>query len=225
MNYDKPTLRRALAGEYAVGSLTPGARRRFEKLLLDDRALRAEVAQWDDALIGLTTQLQPQTPPSRVWSAIEARVAPVRKAAPRISRFWQWAGGAVAAMSVAIVLVVTLQTQPTPALYQATLNSDSNVAALAVAAHTDTLDVSQLALNQVAPDRSLELWIVPAKGKAISLGVIPPGGKVSIKLTPSQKLEIGDRTLLAVTLEPLGGSPTGVATGPILYKGYLEVPA
>jgi anti-sigma-K factor RskA len=220
MNYSDPTLRRALAGKYALGSLTSGAHRRFEKLLLDDRALRAEVAQWDETLIKLTLQLTPQSPPPRVWSAIQARVSP---SASRPARFWQWLGGAAAAMSVVIAVVISMQT--TPALYQATLNSDANVAALAVTAHTSTLDISQLALNQVASDRSLELWIVPAQGKAISLGVIPPEGKVSIQLTPAQKREIGNRTLLAVTLEPLGGSPTGVATGPILYKGYLEGPA
>jgi anti-sigma-K factor RskA len=225
MNYTNPTLRRALAGEYALGSLTPGARRRFEKLMLDDRALRQEVAQWEEALVTLTHPLAPQQPPQRVWTAIQARIRSNGGAAAKRTRsFWQWLAGAAVAMSVVIALVVNLQNAPA-ALYQARLNNDANVAALAVDATADTLEIRQLALADVAPDRSLELWIVPAKGNAISLGVIPPSGKVTVKLSAAQKREIGARTLLAVTLEPHGGSPTGVATGPILYKGYLQAPA
>ena len=108
-------------------------------------------------------------------------------------------------------------------IYEAKLNDDSNVAALSIASDGRIFKVEKLALQTLPADRSLELWIVPSGGgKAISLGVLPVSGQATIELTPEQQREVGKQTLLAITLEPLGGSPTGVATGPILYKGYLN---
>src|SRR5450830_1358159 len=160
MNYASPALRRALAAEYALGSLTAGARRRFERLMLDDRALRQEVASWEDVLVTLTYPLTPQQPPARVWNAIQARLQS-NQARPAHSRsFWAWLSGAAVAMTVVIAVLVNVETTPAP-LYQAKLNNDANVAALAVDANADTLEIKQLALADVAPDRSLELWIVP----------------------------------------------------------------
>ena len=53
----------------------------------------------------------------------------------------------------------------------------------------------------------------------MSLGVFDDGTSLS------HGLEYAPQGLtLAVTLEPKGGSPTGVATGPIVFSGQL-VPA
>jgi anti-sigma-K factor RskA len=67
----------------------------------------------------------------------------------------------------------------------------------------------------VASDRDLELWAMKAGAtRPVSLGVIPPAGRA----TPAS-LAVG--TVLLVSLEPKGGSPTGQPTGPVLYAGTL----
>ena len=219
MNYSQPTLRRALAAEYALGTMVPAARRRFEQLMQDDRALRGEVAQWQEVLSGLGSSLPLKQPPERVWKAILARIQPHTAKTPR--PLWHWLVGGLATLSLVISVVFTLQPPAAPA-YLAALQNDATVTALTITARGSELEVQPLAAAPIASNQSLELWIVPTAGKAISLGVVPTQGNKRIQLTPAQQREIGDSTLLAVTLEPLGGSPTGVATGPIVYKGYLK---
>lgn len=219
MNYSQPTLRRALAAEYALGTMAPAARRRFEQLMQDDRALRGEVAQWQEVLSSLGTALPVKQPPERVWKAILARIQPHTAKSPR--PLWHWLVGGLATLSLVISVVFTLQPPAAPA-YLAALQNDATVTALTITARGNELEVRPLAAAPIASNQSLELWIVPTAGKAISLGVVPAQGNKRIKLTPAQQREIGESTLLAITLEPLGGSPTGVATGPIVYKGYLK---
>ena len=55
----------------------------------------------------------------------------------------------------------------------------------------------------------------PGATKPASLGVIPAEGKV---VPPGIKAG----TMLLVSLEPKGGSPTGQPTGPVLYAGKLS---
>ena len=90
MNYRQPELRRALAADYAIGLMPTTARRRFENLLIDDPNLRAEVAQWQESLVGLTTSLEPQPVPERVWQQIVARIEPQRLHVPEKRPFWSW---------------------------------------------------------------------------------------------------------------------------------------
>lgn len=66
-----------------------------------------------------------------------------------------------------------------------------------------------------------ELWIIPKGGKPISMGVMDPEHPVEHVLPePMRKLLRAD-ALLAVTMEPPGGAPGGVATGPVVAKGAI----
>jgi anti-sigma-K factor RskA len=72
------------------------------------------------------------------------------------------------------------------------------------------------------PGKSYELWLVSDKlQRPRSLGVI---GGSDFTIRPSLSAydsETINRATYAVTVEPEGGSPTGVATGPMVYTGKL----
>ena len=104
MNYQQPALRRALAADYAIGLMSSAARRRFEKLLLDDHALRAEVAQWQETLVTLTEPLTEQSPPEHVWKNIVARIDPQELHVPAKRPFWNWLRIAAVACSLIIAI-------------------------------------------------------------------------------------------------------------------------
>lgn len=73
----------------------------------------------------------------------------------------------------------------------------------------------------VADDRSTELWLIPPGHKPISLGLIATDQPTSVRLSAAQAAQLGPKALLAVSVEPRGGSPTGQPTGPVVAKGKI----
>ena len=221
MNYQTPERRRALAADYAIGLMPPTARKRFEHLLLDDGALRAELARWQNHLTLLTEPLVEQPVPEHVWQAVVARIEPQTLHVPLKRPFWNWLRLGAVACSLLIVLTAGLLYNRDSVQYQATLLSGTAQPGLRIEAHADYLKVQPLELAAVQAGRSLELWAIPVEGKPVSLGRIPADGDGRIALSQSQRQLIRVPVVLAVSLEPQGGSPTGQPTGPVLYQGPL----
>lgn len=221
MNYQTPERRRALAADYAIGLMPPTARKRFEHLLQDDAPLRAELARWNTHLSQLTESLLEQPVPDHVWQAIVARIEPQTLHVPARRPFWSWVRLSALACSLLIALTVGLLYNRDSVQYKATLLSGTAQPGLSIEAHSDYLKVRPLELAAVDGGRSLELWAIPVEGKPVSLGLIPRDGDGRITLSQSQQQLIRIPVVLAVSLEPQGGSPTGQPTGPVLYQGPL----
>lgn len=78
------------------------------------------------------------------------------------------------------------------------------------------------------PGKSYELWLVSDKlPRPRSLGVIGGSDFTIRPALSAYDTDTINKATYAVTIEPEGGSPTGVATGPIVYTGKLveSVPA
>ena len=73
-----------------------------------------------------------------------------------------------------------------------------------------------------AGPRAVELWVIPADGHPRSLGLLSqarPGWRAA----PAQAAHaLRPGVTLAVSLEPVGGSPTGLPTGPVILTGKLD---
>jgi anti-sigma-K factor RskA len=75
---------------------------------------------------------------------------------------------------------------------------------------------------QPEPGKSYELWIVSDKLQGPrSLGVIGGDEFTTRPVLSGYDPEVVKQATYAVTVEPPGGSPTGVATGPIVFTGKL----
>jgi anti-sigma-K factor RskA len=65
--------------------------------------------------------------------------------------------------------------------------------------------------------KSYELWALPDNGAApVSLGVMPLNGQIDRELTEAQRAALSGASKVAISLEPEGGSTTGLPTGPVL---------
>jgi anti-sigma-K factor RskA len=241
MDYGKPSLADALAAEYVAGTLRGAARRRFEALRPSHPALDAAVLRWQARLMPLTEAIEPVAPPPQAWRAIEQRLWPVPAAVavPAVAPAggWRslalWRGLTALAGVAALALAVVLGSAPPPqAPVIVVLQGTGADAAFGggfvagVSADGRALVAQPIQPVALAADRVLELWSVPPEGggNPRSLGLIKADGVTVLarERLPATLLE-GGTALLAVSVEPPGGSPTGVPTGPVVYAGPLKL--
>lgn len=110
-----------------------------------------------------------------------------------------------------------------PAQYVALLQTDGTSPAfiLTVDAATKTFTVRRVGAEQQA-GKSYELWIVSDRlQRPRSLGVIGGDEFTTRAALAAYDPDTVNQATYAVTVEPEGGSPTGVATGPIVFTGKL----
>jgi anti-sigma-K factor RskA len=227
MKYEHPELRERLAAEYALGTLRGLARRRFERLLAADQALRDQVHAWELRLNLLAESAPAVTPPARVWQRIEQRLGPVPTPASLLARWWNslgfWRGAGLLAMAATAALALYIAEAPAPppgTRYVAVLIDAEKKPILVARFDAATRELSVRDLRPVAADpaHSRELWLVAAGGPPKSLGLVE-GGKRTVILPPDQAAAV-ETAILAISLEPPGGSPNGAPTE-VLFTGAV----
>ena len=234
MKFDNAELRDKLAAEYVLGTLRGRARRRFERQLAADASLAETVERWEMRLNALAEALPPVEPPARLWPAIEHALGPQRTGALegrsrqlglwRSLGFWRGFGLAVSALAAALVIYIALTPPaPRPAPLAVIEDQVGHAAFLAfLEPATQQLALTTVAAAAPAPGRSYELWLLPKGGAAPRpLGLLPAAGPAVFTLAPVDAAALSSAQGLAISLEPAGGSPTGLPTGPVLFKGAL----
>lgn len=231
MNYLVPERADALAAQYVLGTLGSRARARFARLLTRERKLADAVTAWEERLLPFSESLPPVLPPARVWQQILARIQDGRAPAEAPASPWAnlslWRGltlaGFATAMALAVVLLSPPAERPDQTLVAVLAGQDAKPVLIASVDRTGrTLRVKPVAPVELAADRALELWALPQGGSPRSLGLISPSGVAQIALAGPAETALAQVPALAVSLEPRGGSPTGLPTGPVLYSGAIQ---
>lgn len=217
-----------LAGEYALGVLTHAEAAAVEAAAARDPALRAAIDAWDNRLAPLAASVPPAAPPPELWSRIVASAALGAMAPPRRSLlrgtwhstpFWRATTAAALALAAAFAGITFLRTPAPPERLAAALAPPGVPAAvfLAEVQPDGRVLIRPLGPVTVKSGKDLELWALPAGAtRPVSLGVLPPMGR---NLPPHELLAAD--TQLMISLEPQGGSTTGLPTGPVLWGGRL----
>lgn len=228
MRYDNKLLADMLSAEYVLGTLKGAARKRFEQLLRQ-RTDWAQTLNWWESQLHLLADTAPAVkPPNLVWKKIETRLFN-KKTAPN-NTWWKSLAFLSTALAASLATLLVLQvpqtvTEPTPTAI-ALLATEKSEAGWLLNETKKTADVVEikaisLASLQTRPDNAFELWLLPAdQSKPISLGLLPQKGVATIKV-PVDVIPLMASGALAVSLEPVGGSPTGQPTGAVLYQGKL----
>ena len=227
--------RNALVAEYVLGVLSASEHDRIGRLIEADQHLRAERDFWTGRFSALDEAYAETPVPAHILARIEARAFGETAKASRRASFWDslalWRGIAAGALAVAVVAVGANLAQPSFDADQMAVQlvaalqaqEGSGVEFLAVYDQTQG-EVRITSLKGAAvPEKDFELWYINGDQPAVSMGVIPVDQRLQIPLDAATKAKIGPGTVLAVTLEQTGGSPTGVAQGPIVAVG-LAIP-
>lgn len=234
-----PEDRDQLAAEYVLGALTGEDLARARALVESDPRFTAEIARWSGRLSPLLDEVQPATPPAGLWPNIEQQISsPSMPPATSTNviqlrrRVGVWRGIAAATTALAASLALVLVTQPPPAAPPVPAAPAPMVAMLGDEARDMKLvaswDPAQRRLMVAAasdlpadPGHAHELWLIPADGRPRSLGTMS-GPKMRATLDLPMARQLGEGVTLALSVEPMGGSPTGLPTGPVIASGKLE---
>jgi len=231
------------AAELALGVLDGEERAVALRRVLADPDFAREVERWRGHLAPWFDQWPAIAAPdilARVERSLDqAPAAPVASLVTRPRpRSAIWPGVAALSSIAAAALLVVLVTRPLapmsppqPAPSGAAPHAPTLVASITpegkgtpVTAIYDknagTIRLTEASLTSA--DHSAELWVIPADGTPHSLGVLRTQGATALTLRPENRQRIAAGAVLAVTVEPVGGSPSGLPTGPVVAKGVLS---
>lgn len=226
------SLKAALADAYVLGRLSNLAAKRFQRWLGGDTQLRALVQQSEQHWNRLAAAVPPMPVSQQVWQGIERRAlassGSVVTIKPPVSL---WKQVTLLAASLLLVgwaglLTWTTLTAPTAqsSLVALVLDDARKATGWQLSMDGNALVVETLVAQPALQQRVYELWVIPeGYDKPVSLGLIPETGERKLVLTAEQQGFVATARKFGVSIEPMGGSPTGQPTTAPVYHGELAV--
>jgi len=235
-----------LLGAYALDALDANEREEVEEHLRSCPKCRAEVTAFREvtALLGNAIGESPSAPPNNLWDRIAASLQEQPPSLAPVMRPAGWRRFALVVplggLAAALILIVGLLAAKVSNLdkqvtslrnAQSVASVIANPAHLTIRLKSATADweadvvllprgngydgyLINPTLPALGPSQTFQLWAL-ASGKVVSIGLLGshPNG-AAIRVEPTM-------TLLMITAEPLGGTPT--PTTPVLVRGSPQV--
>lgn len=241
MNYHEPKRLNAIAQRFVLGTLTRRARRRFNRLVDVDKSVADVVYAIEEELLPMAWSLQGVEPSALVWPRIARQMTANNRSSltKRSTSRWPLVASMLSVALFASLLgwwqehqrpsevIVETVTERVPVEPSVSVVADANGVPLWIARIYGGLQRADIQVNS-EPERQTandyQLWALGDDGVPVSLGLLPQSGERTLTLTPDAIVALEGSTTLAVSLEPLGGSPLATPTGPVLYTAALLAP-
>lgn len=218
-----------LAAELALGVLEGEDLAQARRRQIAEPEFAREVERWRDHFAVLAVQTPDRAPPAELAARVAAavrdqqggQVVALRRQRPRGRwRLMAWAGGGIAAALLFAVLWWPGLQPAAPVL----------VAALDVSATHQTLLASLDARGHVRvagpvavpPAHDAQLWLIVGKAPPRSLGLLHVAADQRLQTAEPIAAKLPSGSTLAISIEPVGGSPTGLPTGPVVASGVIQ---
>ncbi len=218
-----------------LGTLKGRARRRFEAVLHSQpqRALVTDaVERWTQRLAPMLTTLAPMQPSAALWGSIAQRAGIAGKPQQASSWWRRWfapipAGALAMGLVLGTLVPVVLQMQQDsqqetllPQSYVGVLANTQGKHGLIVSSLRQGLavDVKQVTPVDVPPGSTLYLWRIDQVGVVAPIGPLANAKFVRMTLSESAEKVFFTAVELAVSVEPLGTSPSAPGQA-FVYRG------
>lgn len=228
MTTDDPNLGPDMtAAELALGLLEGDERAAALRRMLADPAFAREVEDWRGRLGGLFDDYREVEAPD----GLRARLAAANDPAPR--RRWPIIT-ALTALAAAVGLFFVMQPGPVPlppgpattqphAMMVASLMMTDKSASVPAVIDMTTGEMSIPHADMAPAGKSAQLWMIGGDGVPKPMGLLAASGTSRMTLASDQRRQLADGMTLAVSVEPVGGSPTGKPTGPVVASGKISL--
>jgi anti-sigma-K factor RskA len=213
-----------LAAELALGVLEGAERTTAVQRAARDRAFARLVEAWEQRLAPWAAEIREVSPPPEVWDRISSALPAqtTRNGLWHSLYFWRGlsfaAGALAAACLVGLIYLGTLT--PRQALIATIEGGGQRHFVATIDSVRGTVAVVPAAFSADAT-RVPELWLIPPDGRPRALGLLRADQTVVLALPPELATLAKNNAVLAVSLEPPGGSTTGLPTGPVIATGKL----
>lgn len=225
------------AAEYALRVLSAGEEHSAAEQAAASAALAGEVARWRSRFGAFFEEIEPVSPPARIWEGIEAEIterhAPNDNEAVLHRRVlvWKSAAGGLAALAASLAVLLALPNRTVASVSSPGVSAPM-VAILGQGGTTKVVANWDSGSRQLVlavpgdlpadPEHSRQLWVIPADGKPRPIGTLASRRQMHIQLAEALADLLSNGATIAISLEPPGGSPTGQPTGPVIASGALS---
>jgi anti-sigma-K factor RskA len=219
-----------VAAEYVLGVLPVEERREVARRIETDKPFALLVARWQRHFDPLNEQFEPVAAPQYLKGDIDHRLFGT-ETSPLSIPLWNsvifWRGLAFAALALAVIgfgrdMIQRPPTTPPIQLVASMAAEGSPVRTMAIFNdQTKKLKVTVVA-GDMPQDRSLELWLIAGNEAPVSLGLIKSLQVTEFNLPQPVAAKLRDGTTLAISVEPVGGSPSGAPTGAVVAAGTVR---
>ena len=141
---------------------------------------------------------------------------------------WRRAAGFLAALALALLVAAIVTRDPPdfsgmPIVAVVRDGEERPLWAIRLARSAHQIAADSLRAQPVTSDRVYQLWLIGAATAAPRpLGLLPQAGRKRISVSPETARLLTGAGELFVTLEPSGGSPGRVPSGPTVFRATLE---
>jgi anti-sigma-K factor RskA len=214
MTADDPAIPDMAAAELALGVLEGEERAAALRRMLADPAFAREVEEWRGRLSGMFDDYPEVEAPDSVARRLNAPA----EAKPR--RQWPIVA-ALTALAACVLLFFAVRPPPHEMMVASLMMTDKS-ASVAAMIDMNTGEVRIPKVDMAPKGKSAQLWMIGADGVAHPMGMVAQTETTRLTLPMADRKQLAAGVMLAVSVEPLGGSPTGKPTGPVVASGALS---
>jgi len=231
------------AGLFVLGALNGEEMREVRREAARDPTMARAIEAWERRLAPLAALAPEVSPPEALWAQLDARVARLSGQEPTVEKVYSppqhrarsrrrtgatvsrgaltlWRATAVASMAVAAGLAgVLILRAPDHPRVSMILPSAPGVGGWMIQLHSNgQIEANAQGALSHTLDQDFELWALPEGSKRpLPLGLLQQNNRTVLNAgnVPRGKFQ------LLVSLEPKGGSPSGLPTGPVMFAGNV----